>query len=233
MRFAADQIGMLEWRDALADFVALEEPSIEQTQSLIAELTAMLARDFGAADSTPASEKPADGPVAASDDPVRVFFDALEPILAAISDADERLWRGEAVNGDDLGRLVDEIKALSEPLGFVRLAGAADSFLTANGDLTKFRRAKFRFYEELASIADAGLVDPEGLRIRPLADLRAWCAEGASKILLDLRSALDRMRLGAEAAEPSERGQRVAAFRLSRLRPSQDGNGRAILHVAA
>ena len=45
--FAAKQIGMLEWRDALAEFVALGEPSIEQTQSLVAELTAMLARDFG------------------------------------------------------------------------------------------------------------------------------------------------------------------------------------------
>ena len=89
LRFAADRIGMQEWRDALAAFVALGEPSIGQAQALIAKLTAMLARDLGPGDSASASEKPADMPVPASDDPLRAFFDALEPILAAISDADE------------------------------------------------------------------------------------------------------------------------------------------------
>ena len=204
LRFAANQIGMSEWRDTLAEFVALGEPSIEQTQSLMAKLTAMLARDFGAPDAPPASEKLADGPVSASDDPVRVFFDALEPILAVVRDADERLGRGDAGNCDNLGRVVDEIKALSEPMGFTRLAGVAESFLTANGDLTSFRRAKIRFYEELASIVDGGSVDPKELRIRPLTELRAWCAEGVSKALLDMRSVLDQMRLGVTASEANQ-----------------------------
>ena len=140
LRFAADRIGMHEWRDALAAFVALGEPSIGQSQAVIVQLTAMLARDFAAGDSTEAGEKLADRPVPASDDPVQVFFDALEPILAAIADADESLSKGEAVNSDDLGRLIGEIKALSDPMGFLRLARAADGFCKASGDLTKFRR---------------------------------------------------------------------------------------------
>jgi two-component system chemotaxis sensor kinase CheA len=205
LRFAAARIGMREWRDALADFVALGEPSIAQAQSAIVGLTAMAARDFGADDSAPPSETPDDAAVSVPHNPIRVLFDALEPVLAAISAADERLSRGETVSGEELDRLVGKIKALSDPMDFVGLARAAEGFPPAHGDPTKFRRAKVRFYEELAAIVDSRAADPQSLPIRPLADLRGWCAEGASKILLDVRGTLDRMRSGAEAPEPGAR----------------------------
>ena len=206
LRFAADQIGMREWRDVLAAFLALDAPSIEQAQAAIAQLAAMFQRDFGAQESATEEGKPATVLVMpASADPVRVFFDEIEPILATISDADERLARGEAIDAADLRRLADEIRTLSEPLGFVRLIGVADGWPSANNDLAEFRRVKFRFYEELASIADAGLIDRDSMRVWPLAILRGWCAEGASKILLDLGKALDQLRLGEDSAEPCGR----------------------------
>ena len=201
LRFAADQIGMREWLDALAAFLALEEPSIEQAQCVIGRLTAKFERDLGADDTEAKRENLSADSVAATRDPVRVFFNSLEPILASIAEADGRLTRGEAVDADDLDRLVDAIKALSEPLGFARLAGVADGLPLANSDLTRFRRVKFKFYEELASIADYCLVDREGMQVCPLAALRSWCAEGASKILADLGNALDQLRLGENSAE--------------------------------
>ena len=109
-----------------------------------------------------------------------------------------RLERGEAIDGVELQILTLKVKALGEPLGFVRLAGVAEGWPSANSDLDAFRRVKFQFYEELASIADAGLVDRDSMRIWPLAILRAWCAEGASKILLELSKALDQLRSGGE-----------------------------------
>jgi two-component system chemotaxis sensor kinase CheA len=202
LRFAADQMGMREWSDVLAALLALSAPSVEQAQSAIERLMAMFERDFGGQESAPTDGK-ADAvlmlPVSA--DPVRVFFDEIEPILAAISDADERLARGEVIDAAELHGLANEIKALSEPQGFERLAGAAEGWSSANSDLDEFRRVKFRFYEELASIADAGLIDRDSMRFWPLAILRAWCAEGASKILLELGKTLDQLRLGEDSAE--------------------------------
>jgi len=206
LRFAADQIGMQEWRDALAAFLALDTPSVEQAESAIERLTAMFQRDFGDHESPTAEGNPAVAlALPASADPVRVFFDEIEPILAAIADADERLARGETIDAAALRGLADEIKALSEPQGFERLAGVADGWPSANGDLGAFRRVKFRFYEELASIADAGLMDRDSMRIWPLAILRGWCAEGASDILRDLVETLDQLRLGEDSAEPCAR----------------------------
>ena len=203
LRFAAEQIGLSEWRDALADFTAAPPPSMEQTRSLVAQLTAMFDRDFGTRDSEAAVEEPSQRPVPASDDAIHGFFEAIAPSIAAISVADERMWKGDVVASDDLRGLVDDIAALCEPMGFERLARAARGFLQANGNSIKFRRAKFRFYAELAAIAE---LSPEWadilLPIRPLADLQAWCAECAPKILLEIRSALDWIRVGPERREP-------------------------------
>ena len=202
LRFAAEQIGMQEWSDALAAFLALDAPSIEQAQSVVERLTAIFERDFGGQEFATAEGKP----VAAlalpnSADPVRVFFEEIEPILAAISDVDDRLARNEVVDAAELHELTDEIRALSEPQGFERLAGVVEGWRSANIDLDEFRRVKFRFYEELASIADAGLIDRDSMRVWPLAILRSWCAEDASKILLDLGKMLDQLRLGKDGAE--------------------------------
>jgi len=203
--FAAGRIGMAQWRDLLTAFLAQQAPSIEQARSAIAQIAAMLERDFGAGDCAIAEETAAAVSGPASDDPVRVFFGSLEPVLAVIAQADDRLSRGEAVAVADLDRIAPAIRAVVEPLGYARLAAAADGFALAQDDLTKFRRAKFALYEELAAIADAGGVDREDARIRPLKVLRAWCAQGAFAILLDISNALDRIKFGEDAAEPCAR----------------------------
>jgi two-component system chemotaxis sensor kinase CheA len=206
LRFAADQIGMHEWRDVLATLLALSAPSIEQAQAAIERLTAMFERDFGSQQSPTAEGSPTEAlvlPVSA--DPVRVFFDEIEPVLAAISDAEARLACGEAIDAAKMRRTTDELKALSEPQGFGRLADVADGWSSTNIGLDEFRRVKFRLYEELASIADAGLIDRDGMRVWPLAILRGLCAEGASKTLLDLGAMLDQIRLGDDGAELSAR----------------------------
>ena len=160
-----------------------------------------------------ATEKLAGGPVAAADDPVRVFFDALEPILAAISDVDERLWRGESLTGDDLERFVGEIKSLSEPLGFVRLVERGGGVCYGERKFDKIPQG------EVPILRGTGLNcrcelggSGELCEVRPLAVLGAWCAECAPKILLDMRSALDRMRLGADGSEPGERVSELLRF---------------------
>ena len=203
LRFAAEQIGLREWRDALASFSAEPAPSFEQAQSLIAQLTAMLDRDFGAGDCTPVGKGCAERPVPAPNDPVRSFCEALAPKLALIFDVDERLWRGEALNSEGLAQGVDEIAALCEPMGFERLARAARDLLQAHENSIKFRRGKFRIYEELATVAESCPQCADELPFRPLAALQSWCAESAAKILLDMRSALDWIRAGGvERCEP-------------------------------
>ena len=205
---------------------------MEQAQSLIAQLTAMLDRDFGAGDSAPASKECADRQaVPASDDQVQGFCDALGAKLAAILDADERLWRGEVVNSDTFAQLVDEVAALCKPMGFEGLARAARDLIDANGNSIKFRQGKFRLYEELAAIAELRPKCADRLPIRPLVDLQTWCAKSASKILLDMRSALDWMRVGAP--ERREFDHRLTAVGLSRVRPSQAGNGWSTVDGAA
>ena len=205
LRFAAARIGMREWRDALADFVALGEPSIAQAQSAIVGLTAMAARDFGRrrfrAAERNARRRGCFGSARPDPSPVRRprarlggdFGSRRTPI-----EGRNRQWRGAGpARGQDQGA--------ERPDGLRRSGSRGEGFPPAHGDPTKFRRAKVRFYEELAAIVDSRAADPQSLPIRPLADLRGWCAEGASKILLDVRGTLDRMRSGAEAPEPGAR----------------------------
>lgn len=205
LRFAADQIGIPEWPEALAAFLAEKEPSAEQILSVITRLTAMFERDFGARDSAALGGMPSAESVPASVDPIRRFFDSLESVLASIGDADRRLSSGEPVDAADLVRLADVVRGLAEPLDFARLVSVVDSFAPASRDLAEFRRAKFKFYEELASIADVALVDRDGMRVRPLAILRGWCAEGVFETLMDLGAALDQVRVGEDSARPCAR----------------------------
>ena len=202
LRFAAEQIGLREWSHALGVFSGEPTASIEQAQSLITQLTAMLDRDFGAGETAFTSEEPAPVFGAASDDLLQAFFEALAPKLAAVLDADGRSWRGQVVDGDAFVDFVDDIAALCEPMGFERLARAARALIKANGNSIKFRRNKFRLYEELATITASCPQCADRLSIRPLADLQAWCAESVSKILLDIHSALDWIRVGPERRDP-------------------------------
>jgi chemotaxis protein histidine kinase CheA len=104
LHFAADQIGMREWRDVLAAFLALNAPSVEQVQTTIERLTLMLQRDFGPQETGMKGGISAEAPVSrAAVDSVPSVLDEIEPALAATLGADERLARDDAVDAAESG----------------------------------------------------------------------------------------------------------------------------------
>ena len=104
LRFAADQIGMGEWRDVLAAFLALNSPSVEQVQTTIERLAAMLERDFGPQEPGIMGSISAEAPMSrAAVDSVPRDLDEVEPAPAATLGVGEQWARGDAVDSAEIG----------------------------------------------------------------------------------------------------------------------------------
>jgi len=182
LRYAAGQIGMPEWPDVMAAFLDLSDASAGETLALLARMDDMAARDFAAA-----------GAVSAGGSDVRRFFDALEPLLSAVSSFGAQVAAGESVDSDDVAHVTDEIKALAEPLGLVRVVDVAGR-LAAHPDAREFRKLELQFYEELASVEALTPDEVRGAKVQPAAVLRGWCADRVFESLLELGTHLDHVR---------------------------------------
>jgi two-component system chemotaxis sensor kinase CheA len=185
LRYAAEQIGMPEWPDLLAQFLELPQPGAREAEALLARMERLCERHFQAA-----SSAMTDTDCRAQ---VHAFFDGLEPLLDAVSKFGARVADGEAVDPAAIGEVVDAIKALAEPLGFVRVLDVA-SQLAGETNALEFRRLELQFYEELASIELAMPEEIKGAKVQPSAVLQGWCADQVFENLLDLTNVLDRIR---------------------------------------
>ncbi len=181
LRFAAEQIGMRDWHALLSDLLCSSAPSRPQLDNTLQRLAAMYEADFGGA------EPPAEAP--AVPDPIWAFFDALAPHLERLSQARDG-FAGSTADGSTLASLVGDIQGLAEPLGFVRLADAAQRILLAT-EVETFRSAEFQFYEELAAIEAVAPANGDTRRLRPSVILRNWCGEQVFDNLLALHGVLE------------------------------------------
>lgn len=182
LRFAAEQMGLARWVRPLTEFLALEQPEAVQADALLDHLAALFEWDCAAA----AAPTPAASPLSGT-------ADGLDAALGALANLGARLTAGAAPDPGEVTAVTAAIAAAAEPLGLPGLSDAAARLATAGGDAEAFRRAEFRFYEELAAVEEAA---PERLggTVRPRALLRAWCADRVFESLLDLGNALEAIR---------------------------------------
>ena len=196
LAYAAGQLGLADWAERLAAFVAAGATP-ETMAALIADLTALRARDFGGdagADPVAAPEPTETALVQAEE---RNILAGMEPILARIADLGLQMAEDAPPTPETLADLAADIDALVEPEGLVRLSQAGHGFAAAR-DPEQFRRAQLAFFEELVALEgvlpDAALA---AVATRPSAILRSWAADHIFATLQDLRLGLeDRSRDG-------------------------------------
>lgn len=199
LRFAAEQMGLDDWIAVLQQFAGLD--SLDRAEALVAELEAMLARDFA----PPAKAAPAE-PAATStessttSDPVRRFFDAVEPLLSPLSAICGDKAAGAPFDQAELEGFVKQFSDLAAEQGFVRLQEILQR-IGSETDRDRFRRLEFQLYEELSSIQSVVLIDAEGLGFSAARILQNWCADKAFDSLLDLTKLIDRLKREADVEE--------------------------------
>lgn len=200
LNYAADQIRMRNWPQAVAEFLAEALTSRVSAETAIERLEAMYGRDMARLKAVLAC---AGGSAAASDSAAQ-FFVALDPLLGDLAAFGTRLAAGEQVDADDMGELAAGLRTLAESSGFVRVADIAMRFADAGLQADAFRRLQFLFYEELASIEEATGSCSAECPIQPTAILRAWCADHVLETLRELDECIDALKRHESLAENCE-----------------------------
>lgn len=190
LRFAAEQMGLAHWIELLNRFATIGD--VAAADELIDELEAMRARDF--------APKPSEVVASGTSDPVRRFFDALEPLLSPLSEICALKAAAEPFDQSELDRLVGGIAALASEQGFVRLLEILER-IRGETDLARFRRTEFQLYEELSSVQSVVLLDAEGLNFNAARILQNWCADKVFDSLLDLGKRIEHLKTGHEIEE--------------------------------
>ena len=208
---AAEQMGMRDWLQVLKESRAIAQPEKEHMVMQEMRLRTLYEQGKNNAEglaSEPLPEK--DTGSTASDDPVHVFFASLKHPLNKLSQLGNHLFENDGVSIDDIIQLSEEISALAEGHGFVRVADVLNRVITEAQTgreplANHFTRLEFLLYEELASIVDSMQLDCAQLAMNPGAVLRSWCVDHVFETLLEMRNALERIKAKAEVATQCER----------------------------
>lgn len=186
LSYAAGQLGLGDWVEALAPFLAAD-PTAGAAQAACAALRALSARDLGTgATAAAAAEPAADGA-----DATTAFFTAMAGVYPRLADIGMRMGSETPPAPEERAALSEEIADAAGAAGLVRVVDAARLLATTPAG-PGYRMAELDFYQELVSVErtlppaffDDEIVAPGKL-------LGACCADHVFQTLHSLREGLD------------------------------------------
>lgn len=186
LHHAATQMGLVEWAEPLAAYLAELDPGSETLAALLLSLADLTERTFG----TPKAEAEA-----APDAPD--FFDKIAQALSIIASFGNGFFCGETPDPQELAENVGVIRRAAKASSYVRVEEAA-SRIPAALTAQDFHAAELRLYEELAGVE---AVMPDAARasgVSPREMLQNWCAEHVFSSLSELEATLERLKAGED-----------------------------------
>jgi two-component system chemotaxis sensor kinase CheA len=186
LHHAAVQMGLEDWAEPLAAYLAELEPGSETLAALLLALADLTERTFGIPQETTAA--PAEAPD---------FFDKIAQPLSIIASFGNGFFCGETPDPQDLADNVGVIRRAAKAASYVRVEEAA-SRIPAAQTAQDFHAAELRLYEELAGVE---AVMPDAARasgVSPREMLQKWCAEHVFSTLSELEATLERLKAGED-----------------------------------
>lgn len=205
LSYAAGQMGLSEWQEPLDAFVqdATQgvEDGVEAVAALLLKFQELSGQDPNA--EIDANRREDSGEAGEGD-----FLSEMQPLFGKVSQVGMRFRANDLPSKDELTALADDICAVVEPYGYVRVTAAAKKFADAES-AHMFRWNTVRFFEELAAVETVLPKSEDTSLVRPSVALQSWAADQIFENLNELTEVLGEFRQGQSSDELFGRLERL------------------------